>query len=290
MLPHHLSIKVPHAQVKVLIHNPDPPQDLAAFSEHRSAGKGDPDGVNVTGKIANDSNNNNGSLPRGNAQSRADSSIHLPASQVLASKKRVSDKSADKAGGGGGGSKSEASKRKEASDSKKKETENKKKEGELGKRKDSTDSKKKDSEGSRKKDGESGKKKDSDGSSSGKGVKNGDNAKRKEGDKASAKKDGEGPKKKDNAGVGASKCKDSKDSKDKPPKKKSEKKKKAGDSVSEEKVPAETKEESVPEHGWVWVGDPQNKKVVSVVSLISFICYLLLTNKMSDNVILVLTE
>ena len=32
LLPHHVPVQVPHAQVKVLIHNPDTPHDCAAFS------------------------------------------------------------------------------------------------------------------------------------------------------------------------------------------------------------------------------------------------------------------
>ncbi|PVD32330.1 hypothetical protein C0Q70_07763 [Pomacea canaliculata] len=72
LLAHHIPVRVPHAQVKVLIHNPDTPHDLAAFSERTYTGKSSDSNNNsssVNNDIGNISNKNSGSV-RGNSASK----------------------------------------------------------------------------------------------------------------------------------------------------------------------------------------------------------------------------
>ena len=250
MLPHHLSIKVPHPQVKVLIHNPDTPQDLAAFSEHRSAGKGDPEGVSMMGKITNDNNNNNNNGSIRNNVSKSNGALNH-SSQTGNGSKRASEKATEKSS-----ARSEGSKKKEPGDNKKKETE----------------SKKKDSYDGKKRENESNKKRDND---SGKNGKNGESSNKKGGESRNKKKEGEGVKKNSHVVL---KTKDSKVPKGGPkqPKKKTDKKKKPsekGEVGAQREETSEVKEESIPEHGWVWVGEPETKKVVSVVSKVNQLPY-----------------
>nr|KAG5714441.1 hypothetical protein BaRGS_006887 [Batillaria attramentaria] len=70
LLPHH----VPHAQIKVLIHNPDTPQDLPAFSEPTPARKNGGSGVESSPNAKNDSNNNSGSF-RGNSAAKSNGGL-----------------------------------------------------------------------------------------------------------------------------------------------------------------------------------------------------------------------
>ncbi|KAK7104631.1 hypothetical protein V1264_019318 [Littorina saxatilis] len=155
MVPHPLSFKFPQGPVKVLIHNPDTPEDHAAFSEYRPPEKGNPSEVtNIMRKVSNDSNNNNNGSMCNSSLSKTNGALNH--SSQTANSKRGLDKAAEKQG-----SQSEGSKK--PSDPKKKDADHKKKDvsGSKNAKTCESNSKKKSVEASKRRDGDGGKKKDS---------------------------------------------------------------------------------------------------------------------------------